>query len=260
MIKTEKKVFSSTRASRHSNNLLRYLYMESIKKIDICVGQLLSILKKTFGLQNTYVIFTADHGQAFMEHGVLGHSMYLYEELVRIPLIIRGPMIPRTTIDTPVSLIGLPTTILGLSGNTKPVEYDGESLLSSTGDQFRVDKGNKPIFAEGQSYPVDRPLGRRQSGLDRSWQCKLVSCRVEGWKYIWSQRDQDELYNLVADPEEKRNLVEKKPSIASDLKRRIDTHIESVDESRPIRELHQYKAEAKEQEMLRRRLEDLGYL
>ena len=77
--------------SQKATQNIRKEYIAEMEYLDGQIGKLVSALKKTGKYDDTMIILTSDHGQAFNEHGYMLHSTYLYEELIRVPLIIKYP-------------------------------------------------------------------------------------------------------------------------------------------------------------------------
>jgi len=118
----------STQLSPSEIEKLKDLYDAEIKYVDDAIGWLLD--KAGSRLENTIVIVTADHGDAFGEHGKFFHGTSLYEEILRVPLIIAGPGIEAgAVVRQQVSLLDLAPTIVGLLGLGKVHTFHGESLL-----------------------------------------------------------------------------------------------------------------------------------
>jgi arylsulfatase A-like enzyme len=133
---------------------------------------------------------TADHGEALFEHGFLGHNTQLYEESIRIPLLIRAPGFAPRRVSDLVELIDLTPTILELAGLARAPEasgFQGRSLV--------------PALA-GRSLP------KRKLALSRTlWTKPRYSVRGERFKLIWDSRTgASELYDLESDPEERTTL------------------------------------------------------
>ncbi|MFH1843786.1 MAG: sulfatase [bacterium] len=124
------------------------LYREEIAYTDFHVGELLLHLERTGLAENTLVILTADHGEEFMRHGWIGHTITLYDELLHVPLIwsLPGQFEP-AVVETPASLLDIVPTLLALARepHTDPA-WQGISLL--------------PVLTGAQpTPPVDRPDG-----------------------------------------------------------------------------------------------------
>ena len=136
------------------------LYREEIAYTDFHIGRLLAHLDEVGLGDDTLVILTADHGEEFMEHGWIGHTASLYEELIHVPLIFRLPgRLPACVVETPVSLLDVMPTVLDLVGLTEPDEnWRGISLLQ--GMQTGAEPVLRPLFAEvSYTSPAGWPSG-----------------------------------------------------------------------------------------------------
>lgn len=97
-----------------------HLYAAAIKAVDAQLGDLIAGLDAAGRLDRTWLIVTSDHGEAFGEHGVQGHLVGLWEELVHVPLVIAGPGLAPGRIDDVVSLQAIHPTVLALAGLDAP--------------------------------------------------------------------------------------------------------------------------------------------
>jgi arylsulfatase A-like enzyme len=168
-------------------------YLSEVAVADAQIGRVLSFLKQRFS-DRAILIVTADHGEAFGEHRTFQHSKTLYEEMLRVPLLIYGPGIVARTIDTHVGLIDLGPTILDLFGVETPATYLGQSLM--------------PLL-RGGSEELTRPLlaeGRLRRALYFDDQLKVIEDQ---------RRKVIEVYDLAADPGEQLNLFDRDPARAS---------------------------------------------
>lgn len=137
--------------------------------------------------ERTALIVSADHGEAFEEHGQRYHATSLYEEVLRVPLLIAVPGIPARTIDTPVTLVDVGPTILDLFGLSTPGTFMGESLVPLL-------RGETPAL----SRPIVADAGRRMQAM----------VFADGVKAIRDLHlDTVEVYDLQRDPEERHNRV-----------------------------------------------------
>lgn len=142
---------------------------------------------------STLVVVTADHGEAFGEHGEVSHSVFVYDTTLRIPLVMAGPGVPAAVVDAPVSQVDLVPTVLPMLGMAA-FETDGVDL---TGLMAGGALAERPIYAESFA-----PL------LDFGWS-PLRAIREGGWKYIAAPRP--ELYHVAADQAESRNRAGEAP-------------------------------------------------
>jgi choline-sulfatase len=173
---------------------VRRAYYALVTYVDRKVGELLDVLEAEDLLDNTVIVFTADHGDMLMEKGMVQKRTF-YEWSARVPLIIRFPdgRQAGTVIDEPVNLIDLMPTFLDLAG--VPVEerlaYDGRSLLglldgSDAEDWF--------TFSENPS--------------DSQVKAPSIMLRRGDYKYVYIHGYDDQLFDLAQDPGEWDNLVD----------------------------------------------------
>jgi arylsulfatase A-like enzyme len=208
--------------------------------VDSLVGEILRYLDDTGLHQKTIVVLTADHGEALYEHGYIGHNTQLYEESIRIPLMIRGPDWPSRRVSQIVELLDLTPTVLalfGLEGHPAHREMEGRNLL--------------PLL-HGET------LGRQWAFSRTLWNKPRYSVRGSRYKLIWdSNTAKTELYDLDGDPEEKSNLAEDKNLIRGYLQQELLLWIWGQERLRvgaPAPESSEIP------EDLRRQLESLGYI
>jgi choline-sulfatase len=176
-------------------------YDDEIAKADAQVGRLVQAVT-----DSTLVILAGDHGEAFGEHGEIGHSVFIYDTTLRVPLVIAGvPRVATHAIGGPVSLVDVVPTILELTGAPN-AKTDGQSLAVAltTGET----PGARPIYAESFA-----PL------LDFGWS-PLRSLRIDDLKYIAAPKP--ELYDITRDAGETRNVISEHVDTAKTMAERID--------------------------------------
>ncbi len=161
-------------------------YRGGMRSNDEALGQLLTMLDRTGLARRTVLILTADHGEAFGEHGSQYHATTLYDELIRIPLVVRFPGVAPHTVDDAVSLMDLGPTILELFGQPTPGHFLGQSLGGYLGGE--APRPTRPILGEGR--------------------LKRYLLFPDGRKAIVDERHHtSELYDLKNDPKELNNLA-----------------------------------------------------
>jgi len=106
------------------------LYDATVAQADRDVGGLLAALEELGLARNTLVVVTSDHGEEFLEHGDLSHARTLFDEILRVPLLVRGPGLAPRTIDDPVELIDLAPTLLARMGLPRDPRMRGADLLA----------------------------------------------------------------------------------------------------------------------------------
>jgi arylsulfatase A-like enzyme len=100
-------------------------YHEALLGLDATVGELLDELEVRSQLDDTWLVITSDHGNAFGEHGVRGHGSTVYGEVTRIPLVMRAPRgVPLPPVNTPVGLLDVATTLAAVGGEELGVGRD----------------------------------------------------------------------------------------------------------------------------------------
>jgi arylsulfatase A-like enzyme len=106
------------------------LYDAEIRFTDDILGRVLDALEARGRLRDTVVVVTADHGEEFFEHGGKGHQRTLYEEVVRVPLVVSWPgRLPGgVVVEDPVRLIDVMPTVLALAGLPAPPRMQGRDL------------------------------------------------------------------------------------------------------------------------------------
>ncbi|GAB3673224.1 sulfatase-like hydrolase/transferase [Halopiger thermotolerans] len=142
--------------------LLIDLYDAEIRYNDERIGEFLASLRERDLLERSLVIVTADHGDAFGEHGYYEHPRYLHDEITHVPLIVRPPGgADGTAVSTPVSTLSVASTIQQFVG----LSSDGRSLLSTDADGV---ESERPVFSqargEGDHDHVRRYAIRTENG------------------------------------------------------------------------------------------------
>jgi arylsulfatase A-like enzyme len=203
----------------------RQLYDEFILYVDAEFGRLYDSMQKAGLLENTWVIFTSDHGEMF-ERGVFGHKTpLLYEPVVRIPLLILGPgQEKRTDINTPTSAVDVLPTLAKLSGQPAPAWSEG-TVLPPYADAGAPER---PVFAlEATNSPEDKPLDPASLMMIKG-RHKLTG--YFGYEELQGQGPLFELYDLENDPQELVNLYSESLPVARELRDELLAKLKQVDE------------------------------
>jgi tetratricopeptide (TPR) repeat protein len=176
-------------------------YDDEVAEADRQAGRVIDALEPD--RLSTLVVVAADHGEAFGEHGEIGHSIFVYDTTLRVPLILSGAGLPRgRTIADPVALIDVAPTAMRLLG-VPPFDTDGIDLGPAlTGSPLPA----RDLYAESFA-----PL------LDFGWS-PLQTLRSRQWKYIEAPRP--ELYEIVQDPAETRDLSARDAPRVADMRER----------------------------------------
>ena len=116
-------------------------YFGAVADLDRAFGLLHGALGERGWFEHGWLVFTSDHGEAFAEHGEITHCGTVFEEKIRIPLVIKGPGTAPRVIDQSASLVDMVPTLADITGLAKRPEWMGESLLSLAQD--------RPVFSFG---------------------------------------------------------------------------------------------------------------
>ncbi len=177
------------------------LYRAEVAFNDDSFGRLIDRLRASGELDETIVVFTADHGEEFWEHGRFGHGYTLHDEVLRVPLVMRFPGIrePGRRVERVVGTVDVLPTILGLLGLPPIAAASGSSLLNEH------EHGVDPVFAS-----LSLEGSQLQSVTDGRW--KLVLDRKSGVSHLYdTQTDQREnspvRVNAVGPPAKARSRL-----------------------------------------------------
>jgi choline-sulfatase len=188
----------------------RYIaaYDSEITYVDNYIGKILDKLAATGLDKNTVVVIVSDHGEAFMDHGKYFHGQDLYEEILRVPMIIHVPGWPARRVEGNVSLVDVAPTLVDMFDITIPPDFEGISLLDAMQGVAPV-PADRPIFAE--LLPYTHLAEHHVSMIKGDY--KIIRIITTG---------SEELYNLKADPTEKTNLIDKEPAAAKAMREGLD--------------------------------------
>ncbi len=173
-------------------------YDGAIYYLDLMLSRLWEKLQKFHLLDNSIIIITSDHGEMLGEHKFWGHTYFLWEPLLRVPLIIYYPkLLFPTRIKTPISLVELAFIIQNLALGKIPYQLSHPR--------------SRPILAE-VFYPhlvIDLLKDFCSSTQLKQFQRRKKALIDWPYKLIWDSQGDDLLFNLESDPEEKNNLMHK---------------------------------------------------
>jgi len=114
---------------------VRRLYRGELQVVDQALGQIIGELEREGRLEEAIIVVVGLHGEEFLEHGGAGHGFSLYDEVLRVPLLIRAPaLLAPGRVTAPVDLLDLAPTLIDLLGLPFPAEWQGESLISVIDD------------------------------------------------------------------------------------------------------------------------------
>lgn len=193
-------------------------YDEEIAFADAALGDLLAALQRLGRAGDTLVVATADHGEGLMDHGHMEHGVHVFDEQVRVPLVLRFPgRIPAgRRVDTPVSLVDVAPTVYELLGVEAPdAGFEGRSLVPALSGA-EPPRPPRPVFLYRRHFNGERRADVWVVG-------EKFGVREGRFKYIDGPEERTrELFDLAADPKERENRVRAEPEAAAALAARID--------------------------------------
>ncbi len=187
---------------------LVHLYDAALSAVDERIGRLLARLEELDLAASTIVIATSDHGEEFLEHGSIQHGRTLYEELLRVPLILRVPGLAPEVIERAVMLADLAPTALAALSLPRDSRMQGIDFLAAE--------------------PPERSLW---SEVDDAFAHKYALREASGWKLVHGPSTPDlkcpntlewELYHLGRDPHERENLAQREEATLARLRAALE--------------------------------------
>jgi arylsulfatase A-like enzyme len=178
----------------------RDVYDATVTRLDAEMKRLYDHLEQLDLKERTLLIVTGDHGEALGDHGKYGHGLSVYDEEVRVPLIVHWPgRIEPKRSSVPLTHVDLMPTVLDYAGiPLKDARIEGRSVAERD-----TPVRHEPIFVTRFTYPDD--VGAR---LDRT----AVDAVIDyPWKLIATGATRIELYNLDADPRERTDIAPSEP-------------------------------------------------
>lgn len=170
------------------------LYEQDVAYVDAQLERLLDLLELSPRFSRALVVLTADHGEEFWEHGGVEHGHTLHEEVVRVPLVMAGPGIPQGVRKEATSALDLAPTLLAVAGLASD-DLPGADLRG-------------PL-------PLSRALRLEGLLFGPQW----VGVRSSPLKYLRSEFGEERLYDLAADPAERRDVAGAREPELAELRR-----------------------------------------
>jgi arylsulfatase A-like enzyme len=233
--------------TRRQHDRLVRNYRRQVAYLDEQWGNLWQLFENRELFDRSLLIVSADHGEEFREHNGYSHTYKLYDELIRVPMLVHSPETAPGRIEELTGSIQIAPTILEFAGiqPCKAADFDSESFLSLLrGESY----GSKQfILSEAGPVPHDH-----------------LCVRTKEWKLVWKRAGTvKELYHLVRDPAEKINVASKEPRVVEQLESHIRAHLSSPSVSAVSQSSEpSVAAESSEvdQMIVEERLRDLGYI
>lgn len=191
------------------------LYCAGIRQMDDQFAGLMKFLDDAGLSETTMVVLTSDHGEEFLEHGSVLHGRSYFEELVHVPLIVRGPGIPSgRRVSTPVSLVDIMPTAFSLLNVTSPSPLDGIDL--------------RPLWApNGTGVAEPRFLFSEADWGNKSPDIKRVVRYGNHKLHLDRSTNRTKLYNLADDPDEYFDIANESSAIMENLRAQLEAFMKT---------------------------------
>ena len=176
-------------------------YCGMVSFLDDRLGTTLDLLDATGQADRTLVVFTSDHGHFLGQHGLLEKGPFMYEDLIRVPMVAAGPGLPRGVVnDAPQTLVDIPATFAAAATGSVPRRMQGRDMR----DEWASGGGRDAVVVEhhhnGAAVHLRTLVTRRH--------------KLTAWR---DHPEWGELFDLQADPDELRNLYNTDPSLRSEM-------------------------------------------
>lgn len=242
--------------------IVQGLYDGAIHYTDELFGRFYDWMNETGMLDRSHLVFTADHGECFGEHGLLGHGQCVYDTVVRVPLVLWGPAVAAAArgrrIQRVVQNVDLTLTMLRWADcDDHPIlaQCEGVDLpLSNDEPRLREVAFSFSLEAfERQHIKTQQRLGLLHKAS--------VGVRSDTHKLIWNATKPDELYDLSSDPAETKSLTGQAPGFEVNLRAGLDQVLHGFECARQtaLERWQDGDADATDP-VVEERLRDLGYI
>lgn len=212
-------------------------YDGEIAFMDAQIARVMKWLQSASLADRTLVVVAGDHGESFGEHGEWGHTTFVYETNLRVPLFFMHPQVVKAghRVATTVSLVDVFPTIVDLIGFPKPRDLMGQSLIPSLSGGAIPER---PAYAESENVHVVHTWAQQRTLMSGPW------------KYVSSTKP--ELFDRKSDRPEKRNLIDERRDVAIEMHQKLEQLYLEMVPGEAVRS-HQSPETI-------RRLESLGYV
>jgi arylsulfatase A-like enzyme len=210
--KLDSALVTANRTGRASPSTIAELearYRGNLRYVDAAVGALIDQLEREGWYDDSMIVLMADHGDAFFKHARFGHNTTLYDDMIRIPFMIKFPSkdgIGPRRLANPTESIDLLPTLFDYLGLPIPEQLEGDSLWPLIQGRVRQLDGPEVVVA----------TKRRD----------LHAIRLGDHKYIRHVQGTEELYDLRADPDEQRNRIDEEPETARSLRQKLESIVD----------------------------------
>lgn len=206
-------------AQEHAILHTRRIYYAMIAEVDYMVGTVMQAVEKASLKDNTFFIFSSDHGEMNMEHDQF-YKMNHYEPSARVPLLIAGPGVRNNRVSSLISLIDMYPTLLDICGADHEYAVDGHSLMNELAGSKNTHRQTDVL---SQFHGTTSCTG-------------AYMLRSENYKYIAYPDYEPLLFNLENDPDEIKNLAPQKTELAKQMDEKLRNMIDYPQVEKQVRD------------------------
>lgn len=210
--------------------ILDAVYEGALRYIDDRVEELARHLESRDLWDRTVVLLVADHGQDLGEHAATPVGLGLHDTVLRVPLLLRSPTVPQGfVVDEIAQHVDVAPTLLHAVGVEAPAAMQGRALIRDG----KVTAG--PGFAVAERFrPGLRPRPKREADGDLSHlDVRERVLRTRREKFVWRSDERNELYDIVADPAERTNLIHEGGARGARLRAQLFDWLSSIERHQP---------------------------
>ncbi len=206
-------------------------YDGEIAYTDSIVGSVVEVLRRHGLYQNSVIAIAADHGEAFGEHGEERHGMFLYDETIHVPLLLKLPAgrLGGKRVEERVALAEVAPTLLEAAGIPAPAAMQAHSLFPLFLEE-KTDAAKSAAGAPGKTQ--ERPVYSETNYAHRAFGWSELRSWRTG-KYLYVQAPKRELYDQSSDPDAAKNLAPAAKAVADTLESQLADFQQKTSSARP---------------------------
>jgi tetratricopeptide (TPR) repeat protein len=193
-------------------------YDGEVAYTDACIGKLIAALRQAGLYDGAIIALMADHGEGLGGHGEQTHGIFLYDETIHVPLLMKFPAGRSSAhrVETRVSLVDVAPTLLEAAKIPIPAEVQGQSVLKTIQPGASARTSNPETKMSANGAPSERPVYSESDYSHRAFGWRSLRA-VRTGKYLFVAAPSKELYDETSDPNAAHNLAAASPAISETL-------------------------------------------